>query len=646
MNSTTKNHWSGMPRTSVPREIKTARLGLFKVLPDRLSAADKRLLEGAIALAEKGHEGQRRGTGEPYLCHPLAVATILAEWKLDTPTIVAALLHDLPEDTAITLEEIKSTFNPEIAGLVESVTKLSAVRIPQEDITYEVENLRRLFLAMAQDIRVVLLKLADRLHNARTINGMAAAKRARYGREILEIYAPLADRLGMGEVRFELSEIGFQHADPKAHDWTRTQAQAGLKRSEQYLNRVKHDFVKAIAEENITATIDARAKNTYSLYRKLVEKQRDINQIYDLLAIRIIVDTVEDCYQCMGIIHRQWQPLPHRIKDYIAVPKLNGYRSLHTTVFGPDNKLLEVQFRTWQMHEEAELGVAAHSMYEQSKKSAIASPEHMAVMKQLKSWQDEMQESADIMQRFKLDLFSDRIFVFTPKGALYSLPAGSTSIDFAYAVHTEVGNRCRGAKVNGVIVPLDEALHNGAVVEIMTRTDATPKQDWLNSARTGHARSSIKRYLRDQTSGHAVSTGRTALNKALQAHKTTLSKVPAAKINELIGETHGARDLDSVLRRIGEGTLTIQTAVKRLGFASKPMVRGKRTARRRPEAKRAYVDGEPALATKLAACCKPKPGDRIVGYVTVGRVITVHAEGCTHLKRSADPSRLVSVAWA
>lgn len=634
-----------MPPTSARRDIEKCRKRLIGLLPPSFDRNTRKQLERAIDVAIQAHHGQQRGTGEPYVCHPLAVATILTEWKLDPPTIIAAVLHDLPEDTEVTIEDIRGTFTSEVTELVESVTKLSAVRIPQENISYEVENLRRLFLAMAQDIRVVLLKLADRLHNARTIDGMAAVKRARYGREILEIYAPLADRLGMGEVRFELSEIGFKHADPQAYAWTRRQVHAGLKRSERYLSQVKREFAKAIKAEGITADIDARAKNTYSLYRKLVEKHRDINRIYDLLAIRIIVNTVEECYQCMGIIHRTWQPLPHRIKDYIAVPKLNGYRSLHTTVFGPDNKLLEVQFRTWQMHDEAEHGVAAHSTYEETKRAAVATSEHIEVMKQLKSWQDEMQESADVMQRFKLDLFSDRIFVFTPKGELHSLPSGATPVDFAYAVHTEVGNRCRGAKVNGVIMPLDDPLGNGDVVEIQTRADATPRQDWLNSVRTGHARSSIKRYLRDQTSGQSIAAGRTALNKALQGHRTSLSKLPASKIHELVGATHGAKDLDAVLRRIGEGTLTIPTAMRRLGYAHTP-TRAKRTVRQRPEPRRAYVDGEPALSTKLAACCHPKPGDRIVGYVTVNRTITVHAEGCPHLTASADPSRLVSVAWA
>jgi GTP pyrophosphokinase len=586
-----------MSRTSVSSDATAAREQLLSAAKERFSATEVKQIAAAADLAERGHAGQRRGTGEPYVCHPFAVAEILTGWKLDVPTITAAVLHDLPEDTDITLDEVRTEFGDEVAELVEAVTKLSAVRIPHAEIEYEVENLRRLFLAMAKDLRVVLLKLADRLHNARTIKGMKPPKRPRYGREILEIYAPLADRLGMGEVRSELSEIGFQHADPKSYEWTRKQVQADMKKSERYLARVKREFAGALADEGVTANINARTKNTYSLYRKLTEKQRDLNRIYDLLAIRIIVDTPEECYRCMGIIHQRWQPLPHRIKDYIAVPKLNGYRSLHTTIFGPDEKLLEVQFRTWEMHDEAEHGVSAHAIYaEAGKKNVKASDEQVAVIKQLKSWQEEIGESTEFIQRFKLDMFADRIFVFTPGGTLHSLPAGSTPVDFAYAVHTEVGDRCQGAKVNGVIVPLDAPLVNGDVVEILTRREADPKSDWLRFVRTGHARSSIRRFLRN----------------------------------------HGQAGVAPAAEPASKGSGKTKSATK--------APRRKPPARRSDDRIRISVSGAPDVPTRIAACCKPQPGDRIVGYVTVGKKITVHAEQCRHLQ-SADPSRLIAVRW-
>ena len=589
-----------MSRTSVPAEATAARERLFERLRERWPAAKLKPVARAADLAERGHDGQRRGTGEPYVCHPYAVAEILTEWKLDLPTVTAAVLHDLPEDTDVTQAEIREQFGDEVAGLVEAVTKLSAVRIPHADIEFEVENLRRLFLAMAKDLRVVLLKLADRLHNARTIKGMPAAKRPRYGREILEIYAPLADRLGMGEVRSELSEIGFQYADPKSFGWTRQQVRADLKKSERYLVRVKREFAEVLAKEGITADINARTKNTYSLYRKLTEKQRDLNRIYDLLAIRIVVDTPEECYRCMGIIHQRWQPLPHRIKDYIAVPKLNGYRSLHTTIFGPDEKLLEVQFRTWEMHDEAEHGVSAHTLYAESKRAVQANAEQVAVIKQLKSWQDEIGESTEFIQRFKLDLFADRIFVFTPGGALHSLPAGATPVDFAYAVHTEIGDRCQGAKVNGVIVPLDAPLVNGDVVEILTRREADPKSDWLRFVRTGHARSSIRRFLR----------------------------------------AHGEPGTAAVGREVPRGTGKLRPSARKAAPARRKSV-ARASAR---TALRVSVAGAPDVPTRLAACCKPQSGDRVVGYATVNKTITVHAEHCRHLQ-TADPTRLISVRW-
>jgi GTP diphosphokinase / guanosine-3',5'-bis(diphosphate) 3'-diphosphatase len=612
-------------------------------LRGRFKAGQLKPVEAAIKLATSGHAGVRRGTGEPYVCHPLAVAEILSEWKLDLPTIVAAVLHDLPEDTKVSFAEIERQFGEEVAKLVEGVTKLAAVRIPQADIVYEVENLRRLFLAMAQDLRVVLLKLADRLHNIRTIEGIPAVKRQRFGRETLEIFAPLADRLGMGEVRFELAETGFQYAYPKEHDWTKRQVQDNVRKSQRYLGLVKRTFSKELAKERIKAEIDARVKNLYSLYRKLVEKQRDIDKVYDLFAIRIIVDTVERCYQSMGVIHRHWQPLPHRIKDYIAVPKLNGYRSLHTTVFGPGNKLVEVQFRTQGMHDEAEHGVAAHAIYETAKRSVKAQPEQVAVMKQLKSWQGEIRESTEFIQRFKLDLFADRIFIFTPKGALYSLPRDATPVDFAYAVHTDVGHRCRGAKVNGVIAPLNTQLGNGDVVEVITRRELAPKRDWLGFVRTGHARSAIRRFLRQHARGDNLVAGRELLATTLKAHDLSRRKLTDRQTKALIDRVPGAKSLDDVIARLGEGQLTTAGVLRALGLTVAPATR--RPVRRPGRKASVVVSGASDLPTKLAACCRPRPGTPIIGYATVSKVISIHAERCPQVANLPDPSRLVAVSW-
>lgn len=588
--------------------ISEARSSLLAILSERYSAAQIATVEHALDVATSAHQGQLRGTGEPYVCHPIAVARLIADWKLDIATITAAILHDVPEDTAVTLEQLSEQFEPEIIGLVEGVTKLSTVRVPKDDTRYEVENLRRLFLAMAKDLRVVLLKLADRLHNVRTIKGVQAHKRQRIARETLEIFAPLADRLGMGEVRSELETLGFRYAEPEEYAWTVKQlAQTEVKRAH-YIAIVKHEFTKALATEGIPAQINARTKNIYSLYLKLLQKERDIDKIYDLFAIRIIVDSVEHCYGGMGVIHRHWQPLPHRIKDYIAVPKLNGYRSLHTTIFGPENRLLEVQLRTTSMHEEAELGVAAHAVYAERKASVQAGTEQLAVMRQLGSWQDEIAESAESVDRFKLDLFGHRIFVFTPKGSLYSLPVASTPVDFAYAVHTEIGNTCSGAKVNGVIITLDTKLQNGDVVEILTQKSGHPRRDWLGFVRTGHARSAIRSYFRQR------------------------------------GELPPVRRQ----RREGiEGTDRVEAVGKSDSGATKVIPKHKRSRRPDPiiAPKALLLAGMSSLLTKRAGCCNPRPGDAIVGYITVGKGISVHRANCNHVGRHRDPQRLVAVNW-
>jgi GTP pyrophosphokinase len=607
----------------------------------RFSEEQRQVIERAYRLARSSHAGQYRRTGEPYVCHCLEVATILCGWKLDGPTVAAALLHDVLEDTDVTLDELERGFGEDIAGLVEAVTKLSSVRLPKTDIPVETENLRRLFLAMAKDIRVVLLKLADRLHNIRTVVGIKAEKRKRFAVETIEVFAPLADGLGMGEVRAELSDRAFEYAHPHAYRRLKEEVETAMTEGRRYLAQVKRQFAAVMAKEGLEVRVDARTKTLYSLYRKLQEKQRDIDKVYDLFAVRVIVHTVADCYRGMGVIHRTWQPLPHRIKDYIAVPKSNGYRSLHTTVFGPHNRLLEVQFRTWQMHDEAEHGVAAHAVYAEGKQPKRATEEQSAMMRRLKSWQDEVAQSADFVQRFKLDLFTDRIFVFSPKGQVHSLPSGSSPVDFAYSVHTEVGHSCRGANVNGIIVPLDGRLSNGDVVEII-RGPGGPNRNWLKSVRTGHARWAIRRYFREHDRGAMAAAGRKELAAILRRHRrpVTLDKPEWQRLEGLLP---GASDEAGVLAGIAEGRLSEAAIARTLGFAPAPAPR--RRPRRPAGKERVVVDNQRGFPTRLARCCRPRPGERIVGYVTLQKVVSVHRESCRQIQRAGSPERLVVAHW-
>lgn len=605
------------------------------------------VLERALTVATNAHEGQKRGTGEPYVTHSVSVAYTLLSWNLDAPTVAAALLHDVPEDTAVTLPELAKDFGDEIAGLVEAVTKLSVVRLPKDDVDYQAENLRRLFLAMAKDVRVVLLKLADRLHNMTTLKGVKPEKRRRIALETLEVYAPLADRLGMGEVRSELDDLGFRYAEPKEYEWTKRQVQQTHLKQERYAVTVKREFQDVLKAEGINSTINARTKNLYSLYRKLLQKERDIEQIYDFFAVRVIVATVEDCYQGMGVIHQHWQPLPHRMKDYIAVPKLNGYRSLHTTVFGPHDRLLEVQFRTKEMHEEAELGIAAHAVYAEDKESVKAGTEQLAVMRQLASWQEELAESPDF-SRFKLDLFSKRVFVFTPKGAVHSLPAGSTPVDFAYTVHSEVGSSCVGAKVNGVIVPLDTVLRNGDVVEILTQSNSVPKRDWLGFVRTGAARTNIRTYFRHQAREDNAVAGKDLFDQLLKKHDRGAKSLTGAEDARLLKLRQGIHSREDLFAALGEGTLSTEAVARALKLeSSKPAVKPSPTPSGRTvkQPRGLTVEGGATIASTPAMCCKPKAGDRVVGYITVGRGISIHRRDCPQVAKLPDRSRIVAVSW-
>lgn len=605
---------------------------------ERFSPEELTRLQQAVEFAADAHRGQVRGTGEPYVEHALAVAEILFGWQLDAATVTAAVLHDVPEDTSRTHEEITFVFGDEIAHLVAGVTKLSGVRIPKGRTAYRVENLRRLFLAMAEDIRVVLLKLADRLHNMRTLDGVPPSKRPRIATETLEVFAPLADRLGMGEVRSELDDLGFKHADPAEYKWTAQQVRQSATRRDRYIAVATHELGELMESEGIEAELNARIKNLYSLHRKLLKKDRDIDRIYDLFAIRVIVETVEQCYRGMGAVHQRFQPLPHRIKDYIAVPKSNGYQSLHTTIFGPEQRMLEVQFRTRAMHEAAELGVAAHAMYADDKRSVVAPAEQLAVMRQLSSWHDELAAGGDV-EGMKLDLFAKRVFVFTPHGAIHSLAAGSTPVDFAYSVHTEVGHTCTGAKVNGVLVSLETGLQNGDVVEIQTSPGSEPKRDWLRFVKSGGARSAIRTALRKSGRDDSLKAGQVKLIELAERLDTDPKTLATQQVDRLVAAVPQAESFDDVLAALGDNLVTVE----RLARVVQPPAPRRKIAGPAIQAG-VVVEGTAGVRTKLAKCCDPKPPRAIRGYVTIGHGITIHDRRCRQVA-AADPARLVRAAW-
>jgi GTP pyrophosphokinase len=556
------------------------------------------LIKKAYLFAQAAHQSQFRRSGEPYIQHSLATADTLIEMKLDSSTIAAGLLHDVVDDTGVPLEQIKKEFGKEIAKLVEGVTKLG--KIKYRGAERQIENLRKMFLAMAEDIRVVLIKLSDRLHNMKTLSVLPPEKQQRIALETKEIYAPLADRLGIGRLKGELEDSAFQYLMPGEYSWLLNQVRDQYAEREKYLTKIIPDLKKELAKENIRPLeIHWRAKHAWSLYQKLQRYEMNLSRIYDLVALRIIVPTVEDCYATLGVIHKLWRPLPGRIKDYIALPKPNGYQSIHTTVFCQGGKITEIQIRTLKMHEEAERGIAAHWYYSEQKglraylkKILTPAPEReLKWIQQLQQWQKEIKSSPDeFFQSLKIDFFKDRIFVFTPKGDVMDLPESATPIDFAYLIHTDIGHRCQGAKVDGKMVTLDMSLRNGQVIEIITQKQAKPSRDWLKFAKTHQAQNRIRQWL----------------NK---------SKVDFAAIEEIKKEPQ---------------KLEVQKPAAAKATILKPVIE---------------VEGDAKIATMLAKCCHPQPPDPIVGYITLDHRLTVHRRDCRNLAKIKDASRLINVNW-
>lgn len=619
--------------------------------------ADIAFLHKAFRYAEWAHFGQKRISGEDFFIHPVAVADILADLQLDIKTLVGGLLHDVVEDTVITLDDIRLEFGDDVAVLVDGVTKLGKLEFKSKE-ERQAENLRKMFLAMAQDIRVVLIKLADRLHNLRTLNYQSEAKQREKAEETLEIYAPLAHRLGIYRIKWELEDIAFRYRHPEEYYKLKELVAATRQKREEFIQQVINMLSERLKEMGIKAEITGRPKNFYSIYQKMKEQQKDFTEIYDVLAIRIFVHTVKDCYGALGIAHTMWKPIPGRFKDYIAMPKTNMYQSLHTTVIGPRGEPFEIQIRTFEMHRTAEYGIAAHWRYKEGVKSSDReNDEKLAWLRQLMEWQHDLRDAKEFMEGLKMDIFAHSVFVFTPKGDVVELPSGSVPIDFAYRIHTDIGHRCVGAKVNGRIVPLDYTLKNGNIVEIITNKNGGPSRDWLNIVKTPQAKTRIRQWFKKEKKEENTARGKELLEREIKKHGLELSLLKSDKLLEA-GKKFHLLTLEDIYAAIGSGQITALMILGRLKGELDPDAKKTITVEE-VTAKQGSKDdwGKPTqgirvkgidnLLLRLAHCCNPVPGDEISGYITRGRGVSIHRTDCPNLTELAkkESERLVEVAW-
>src|SRR5579884_2136082 len=610
-----------------------------------LAPRERELVQRAYERASEAHVGQRRLSGEDYVEHPLQVAAILAELHLDAPTLAAALLHDTVEDTDLTLEEVEASFGPAVARLVEGVTKLSRIEF-RSDQQRHAENIRRMLLAMADDVRVVLIKLADRLHNMRTLDALPEPKRRRIARETLDIYAPLAHRLGIGQLKWELEDLAFRQLEPEAYQDIVRRVNRKRREREQLVQELGEILARELEKIGIVAEISGRPKHIYSIWQKMTRDRKDFSQIYDLLALRVLVETVKDCYGVLGVVHSLWKPLPGRFKDYVAMPKSNGYQSLHTTVISHTGEPIEIQ--THEMHRVADFGVAAHWAY----KEGASDPrfdQKLSWLRLLMEWQKEVTDAESFVDAVKVDIFQDEVFVFSPRGDVISLPAGSTPVDFAYRIHTEVGHRCIGAKVNGRMVPLDYQLENGEIVEILTsKGPHGPSRDWLNFVKSASARERIRKWFKSQRREENVAKGRDLLEKELhRMHRLTLAQLPEGKLEEIAAQ-YKYQSAEDFLAALGYGDLSPRAVVMRMALTRGEDGDELRSIPLIPQARpmpRVLVRGERGILTRIAPCCQPVPGDAITGYTTRGKGVSVHRVDCINVINSPDAGRVVPVDW-
>lgn len=613
------------------------------------------LIEKAYNFAAQAHEGQLRNSGEPYIMHPLATANILAGLGLDTSTVAAGLLHDVVEDTKYEIKDIEMNFGKEVALLVDGVTKLSRIEyISKEE--RQIESYRKMFLAMAKDIRVILIKLADRLHNMRTLKYKSFWKQREVAKETLEIFAPLASRLGIFKVKWELEDLSFRYLEHDKYYYLVEQISMKRKEREEYINKVISILQEEISiKAKIEADISGRPKHFYSIYNKMKKKGKELSEIYDLIAVRIIVNSIKDCYGSLGIIHTLWKPIPGRFKDYIAMPKPNLYQSLHTTVIGPGGDPFEVQIRTWDMHKTAEYGIAAHWLYKENKNKVA---DKLTWIKQIREWQNELQDSKEFMETLKIDLFSDLVFVFSPKGDVFELPLGSTPIDFAYRVHTEVGHRCIGSKVNNRIVSLDYKLKTGDIIEILTSKQANgPSRDWLKIVKSSQAKNRIRQWFRREKRAENIGKGKELLERELRKQGLDVSFYTKGEKLNSIAKKLGFNVSEDLLAAIGDNSITslLVTCKLKDEFAKKEIdsekidlstlsKENKKLPRNTSGVRIKDVDN---IMIRFARCCNPLPGDEIIGFITRGRGVSIHRLDCPNVKvyEEEEPERLLEAAW-
>ena len=613
-----------------------------------------------FTLADKAHEGQFRASGEPYIMHPLAVAEILAHLQIDHITLIAALLHDVVEDTEYTKEDIEKLFGAEVAFLVDGVTKLNQFQYETKE-DRQMENYRKMILAMAKDVRVVVIKLGDRLHNMRTLKHMRSDKQKRIAKETLEIFAPLAHRLGIFNVKWELEDLSFRYLEPDKYYDLVDQMKQKRQAREDIVNDTMEQLTKALGEAGIKADIKGRPKHFYSIYKKMKKDNRDLSQIYDLLAVRVIVDTVPDCYAVLGIAHSIWKPLPYRFKDYISMPKSNMYQSLHTTVIGTMGQPVEIQIRTWEMHRVSEYGVAAHWRYKEGNKGADKEfDQKVAWLRQVLEWQD-TSNPKELVNALKLDVFSGEVFVFTPKGDVVKLPIGSVPLDFAYRVHTDVGHRCVGAKVNGKIVPLDYTLQNGDIVDIITSKTGKPSLDWLNIVGSSESKNKIRNWFKRENKEENIEKGLEALEREAKRLNYSWKELCSDNRIQQVVKQLKSNTENELYAACGYGGIPVSTVLLRLVELykkSKEHEDARKTTEQIIEklkvqgAKKAkngtgvLVKGEPGVMVRMAKCCNPVPGDDIIGYITRGRGVSVHRSDCTSLGHTPeDLERMIEVSW-
>ncbi|MEW2398415.1 bifunctional (p)ppGpp synthetase/guanosine-3',5'-bis(diphosphate) 3'-pyrophosphohydrolase [Streptomyces sp. NPDC046862] len=664
----------GVQRSNPYNPVLEPLLRIVRSNDPKIETATLRKIETAYQVAERWHRGQKRKSGDPYITHPLAVTTILAELGMDPATLMAGLLHDTVEDTEYGLDQLRRDFGDQVALLVDGVTKLDKVKFGE---AAQAETVRKMVVAMAKDPRVLVIKLADRLHNMRTMRYLKREKQEKKARETLEIYAPLAHRLGMNTIKWELEDLAFAILYPKMYDEiVRLVAERAPKRDE-YLAIVTDEVQSDLRAARIKATVTGRPKHYYSVYQKMIVRGRDFAEIYDLVGIRVLVDTVRDCYAALGTVHARWNPVPGRFKDYIAMPKFNMYQSLHTTVIGPNGKPVELQIRTFDMHRRAEYGIAAHWKYKQEAvagaskvrtdvpKSSGKKDDHlndMAWLRQLLDWQKETEDPGEFLESLRFDLSRNEVFVFTPKGDVIALPAGATPVDFAYAVHTEVGHRTIGARVNGRLVPLESTLDNGDLVEVFTSkaTGAGPSRDWLGFVKSPRARNKIRAWFSKERRDEAIEQGKDAIARAMRKQNLPIQRILTG--DSLVTLAHEMRypDISSLYAAIGEGHVAAQNVVQKLVQAlggeeaateeideAVPPSRGRSRKRRSSQDPGVVVKGVDDVWVKLARCCTPVPGDPIIGFVTRGSGVSVHRSDCVNVESlSREPERILDVEWA